>query len=309
MQQNAVKDYLMLHFIVFVWGFTAVLGKLITLPAVEIVFYRTLIASVAMYILLAQRKRLQALTKKAKYHLLGAGALIGFHWILFFASAEISTASVSLAGIATGAFWTSLLDPMINKRKVAWYEVVLGIFVLLGLYVIFSFEFTHFWGLMVAIASAIAASLFTICNGRFVGKYEPATITLYEMVGAFGFTVLFLPIYVTFFAEGNILRMWGGWADFGWLMILSLGCTVYAYTASVKVMRTVTPFMMNLTVNMEPIYGITLAVLILGSEEKMSSQFYIGTAMILLSVLCYPLLKNWDKRRKHKKEKIRLQEV
>ncbi|BDC98086.1 DMT family transporter [Persicobacter psychrovividus] len=303
MEHSNIKDYLLLHFIVFVWGFTAVLGKLITLPAVEIVFYRTLVASVTMLALLYYRKQLTPLLKREKLKLLGAGFLIGFHWILFFASSEVSTASVTLAGVSTCAFWTSLLDPLVNKRKVAWFEVGLGLIVLAGLYVIFSFEFNHFWGLIMAVGAAIAASFFTIFNGQFVGKHNASVITFYEMVGACVFTVLFFPFYALFFAEGGQLHLIGTPMDAVWLLILSLVCTVYAYTISVKVMRTVTPFMMNLTVNMEPIYGIALAVVILGDEEKMSPQFYLGTAMILFSVVCYPLIKSIRKRKEKRKAK------
>ncbi len=293
-----VKDYLMLHFIVLIWGFTAILGLLISLPSIELVFYRTLIASVGVAFLFLIKKKNILLPTKDLLKVTSTGIIIALHWILFFWSARVSTASVCLAGMATTSLWTAFVEPIFNRTKIKWYEVALGLVVISGLLVIFSFESGYWLGLIMALGSALLAAVFSVINGNLTQKHSPYQITFYEMAGACLFTLLFMPVYSEFLSDGvGIQWAWEG-MDWFWLLILGGICTVYAFSVSVDLMKRLSVFSINLTVNLEPVYGIVLAVLIFGESEKMTPQFYLGTSIILVSVLSYPVLNYLNKRRK-----------
>ncbi len=296
------KHYFHLHFIILIWGFTAVLGLLISIPVVETVFYRTLIAAAVLGVLLLYRRRNFYLGRQQILQILGTGSLIAAHWILFFGAARVANASVCLAGMATCSLWTSLLDPLMSRRKFQWYELWLGLMVIVGLYIIFRFEFNHALGLTMAVLSALLASVFTIINSQFTRHHNPYMITFYEMIGACLSIVLFFPFYKAFMSEEGILYLVPSLGDWGYLLILSLVCTVYAYSASVELMKYISAFAMNLTTNMEPVYGIILAVLVFGEKEQMTPQFYLGTAIILLSVLAYPVIHQYRRKRRVKTE-------
>lgn len=296
------KHYLHLHFVVLIWGFTAILGLLISVPAVEIVLYRTLIATLALGLLLYVWKKPISVGRKATLQILLTGFLISAHWILFFGAARVSTASVCLAGMATSSLWTSFIEPFFYRKKIKFYEVALGVLAIIGLYIIFRFEFNHALGLMMAIASAFLASLFTVINSKFTKQYYHYTITFYEMAGAFMFTLLFLPFYASLISEGRIIYWQPTSMDWLYLVILALICTVYAYSASVELMKNISAYAVNLTTNMEPIYGILLALIFLGDKEKMTPEFYAGTCIILVSVLAYPIIKRYQRRKAAKAE-------
>lgn len=293
---NEAKNYLQLHFIVLIWGLTAILGLLINVSAIAVVFYRTLLSSAILFMMLYFWKISFRVSWKNFFIITGVGLIIGLHWILFFAAARVSTASVCLVGIATCSFWTSLIEPLMSKRKVKIYELALGIFVVIGLYIIFSVEFHYIEGLIMAILAAILASVFTVLNGKLTHQHNHYVITYYEMIGAFIGSIIFIPVYLSYFgaeAKGFIPKQW----DWVYLFVLASVCTVLAFSMSIKVQKVLSAFVVNLTVNLEPIYGIILAFVIFGEEEKMSAGFYIGTSIILLSVLCYPMVNRIVKRR------------
>ena len=293
----SIKDYLMLHLIVLIWGFTAILGLLISLPAIELVFYRTLIASVGVAAIFLIKKKSLLLPFDQMIKVVAVGFVIALHWILFFWSARVSTASVCLAGMATTSLWTAFVEPVFNRTKIKWYEVGLGLMVISGLLVIFSFETGYWLGISMALGSAFLAAVFSVLNSRLAHRHSPYQITLYEMAGACLFTVLFMPVYTYFLTDQGLQLIWQGY-DWFWLLILGGICTVYAFSVSVELMKRLSVFSINLTINLEPVYGIVLAVLIFGESEKMTPQFYIGTGIILVSVLAYPVFNYWNKRRK-----------
>lgn len=287
------KDYFELHFTVLIWGFTAVLGLLITLPAVEVVLYRTLIAFIGLGLLILVRRGSFGIGNREITKIAGTGLLIGLHWICFFESARMSTASVSLAGMATTSLWTSLLEPiMVKGKKLQWFEPVLGLIAIAGIVIIFNVEVRYIWGLVVGIVAALLSAVFTIINSRLTIKHDHFVITYYEMLSAF-VAIFFFLLLSGSMADMSLPQS----MDWLWLLILGLVCTVYAYSISVKIMRRLTPFTVNLTVNLEPIYGILLAVVIFGEKEEMNPGFYWGTGLILLSVLLYPIIKRYERRR------------
>ncbi len=302
--EAVTRDYVKLHFIVWIWGFTAILGLLISIPSVEIVFYRTLIASIALLPLLLYRGISFKLGVNEVIKIIGTGFIIAAHWILFFAAARVSTASVCLAGMATCSLWTSFLEPFMNNKKVKAFEVFLGVTVIGGLYVIFRFEFNHALGLGMAVASAFLSALFSVINGKFTFRHDPYMITFYEMLGACLGTALFFPIYTSYFTIDG-LQLLPTTIDWLWLLILAGICTVYAFSVSVEIMKRISAFVVNLTVNLEPVYGIILAVIIFGEKEEMKPGFYVGTLIILLSVLAYPLLNKYYKRRAQPLDNLR----
>ncbi|MCP4457452.1 MAG: EamA family transporter [Cytophagales bacterium] len=285
-----------MHFLVLIWGFTAILGKLIEIPSVEVVFYRTLIAALVLYVWLRFRvKALGLSSKRAILKQMGTGIIIAAHWVLFFLSARVSNVSVCLAGLATCSLWTAILEPLYYKKKVRPFDIVLGLIALTGMLIIFNVEMEFWLGLVLGISSAFLASIFTIINAEFVRKgNNHFVVTFYEMAGAFLAIVLFLPFYYSIQGGVDLSPSISDWA---WLLILSIVCTVYAYSISVKLMKDISPFVMNLTVNLEPVYGIILAILIFGDSEEMSSGFYLGGSLILLAVLIYPILnKHLDRK-------------
>lgn len=295
MTQEA-KDFLHLHIIVLIWGLTAILGLLIELPPVEVVFFRTLLSAIGLWFLLKVRKRaLRVHSTKMLLVILGTGFLIAVHWILFFLSARISNASVCLAGMATCSLWTSLIEPISQGRKIKGFEVVLSIIAFIGIGIIFNVEFNYLDALLIAVLSAFISAVFTVINGRLTKQYNPYVITFYEMVGACLSTLLFFPLYVQFFVGG--IQWTPSPMDWVWLTILAILCTVYAYSASVELMKRLSAFSINLVVNLEPLYGIVLALVIFGASEEMSAGFYVGTTLILTSVLLYPLLNRRYKKK------------
>jgi drug/metabolite transporter (DMT)-like permease len=296
MAPSTFKDYLLLHFIVLIWGVTSILGLLISLPSLELVFYRTLLAAIGVAVLMGIRKESLRVAPMDLLKIIGVGVLISLHWIFFFWSAKVSTASVCLAGMATTSLWTSFLDPLINKKRIKPFEVALGLLVISGLFVIFQFENGYWLGLFMALAAAFLSALFSILNGRLTFRYSPYQITFYEMAAASLVALLFLPLYS--YIDGTAIQWtWKG-LDWFWILILAGICTVYAFSVSVELMKRLSVFSINLTINLEPVYGILLAVLIFGEKEKMTQQFYLGTGIIFISVLIYPVLNYWQKKRK-----------
>jgi drug/metabolite transporter (DMT)-like permease len=288
---TASGDYVKLHFIVFLWGFTAILGKLISIPTVEMVFYRTLIAATALGLLLLIKKDSLYIKPSTISTLILTGFIVSFHWITFFGAARLSNVSVSLVGFATASLWTAILEPLSNRQKIKGYEIMLGLVVISGIIVIFSFDFKYRVGFLVGMLSGLLAAVFSIINARFIKRTDAYTITFYEMLGATIGIALFFPFYKIFFATNNVLHLAPTSLDWIYIIILALVCTVYAFTVMVELMKRVSVFFIQLTINLEPIYGIIMALLIFKDEEKMSWKFYLGTLIILSAVLAYPYLK------------------
>jgi len=291
------KNLAHLHFIVLIWGFTAILGKLITVPAVELVFFRTFFAALGLMTYMHLRQIPFNLPRKTVIVFLLTGFIIAAHWITFFTSVRIANISVCLVGIATCSFWTSLIEPLATGRKIKPAEVFLGLLVVAGLYIIFSFDFGYIPGLLIAISSAILASVFTVINSRLARKYDPHVVALYEMTGASMIIMVFFPVYIALFFDEVTASLLPSSMDWIYIAILAFICTDYAYTASIHIMKRISAFTTNLTVNLEPVYGIILGTLIFGESEKMSPTFYIGASAILMAVLLHPVINRYQQRK------------
>lgn len=294
-----LKSYLELHFIVLIWGFTAILGKLITIPAPELVLVRTSLAApgLAVVMLLMQERGAFRVGRADLLRLLATGALIAAHWLLFFASARVANVSISLAGLSTSSLWVALLEPLFTGKRLRPFEVVLALGIMSGLYLIFRFEFDHVLGLMMGVGSALFAALFSLINARLTRRLPGTTISLYEMVGACLSTALFIPVYLAGgLSQSGHLELALTPLDWLWILLLAWACTVYPFAASVRLMRRLSTFAMSLTVNLEPVYGIVLARLIFGVSEKLTPGFYLGTLVILVCVAAHPVMEARERR-------------
>lgn len=298
MPNAKLQNYLHFHFIVFVWGFTAILGELITIEALPLVWYRMLMASGFIYLFILFRKVSLRISKKI-FMILGiAGVIIALHWITFFAAIKASNVSITLAVLSTGAFFTSILEPIFYKRKLIWYEVVFGLMVICGLYIIFNVEGDYMVGIMYAICSAFLSSVFSLINGKIAQQYSPSMISFYELLSGVGFITIYLFVISFLGAEGegfskSFFQL--STSDWIYLIILASVCTAYAFIGSVQVMKYLSPYTVMLTINLEPIYGIVLAYLIFGDAEKMNPGFYYGALIILGTVVLNGIFKNLKK--------------
>ena len=260
-----------------------------------------LLASVFILIYIRMVRLDLKVDKKSLGWLIFGGIVVAAHWFTFFYAIKISTVSVALAMMSTGAFFTALMEPFIFNRKVIGYEVFFGILVIIGLVLIFRVESSYTYGMLVALSSAFLAAVFSLVNGTLVKKHRPSVISFYEL----GIGVLFLSIILG--VKGNYSSDFFDLSPMDWvyLFVLALICTAYAFIASIKIMRVLTPYTVMLTTNLEPVYGILLAWFIFGSEEKMNPFFYLGALLILSTVILNGILKNKASIKKLALEKSR----
>ena len=282
------KNHIHLHFIVFIWGFTAVLGKLITVEALPLVWFRMSIAAFLTMIFIAVRKNSFKVGANTFFTLLLAGGIICLHWVTFFMAIKVSNVSVVLTTMATGAFFTAILEPIWYKRKMIWYEIVFGVIVIIGLYIIFRVETTFIEGIVLALFSALLAAIFSLMNGKLIKTEKPSVISFYELLGG----VFFLSVYIGmqgYFSKEFFELSQNDWV---YIFILASACTAYAFIASVKVMKYISPYTVMLTNNLEPVYGMFLAFFLFGESEKMNPLFYVGVVIILTTVIVNGIIKN-----------------
>lgn len=296
MQNDKLLNYLHLHFIVFIWGFTAVLGALISLEAIPLVWYRMLLATLIIMVFLKIKKENLKFSIRTLAGFALAGIIIALHWLTFFGAIKASNVSVTLAVLSTGAFFASILEPLLYGRKIIIYEVFFGLIVVIGLYIIFDVEATYTLGIVLALVSAFLSALFSVINGKFILKNKASVISFYELM----FGVLGISVYLAFSGSFTSEFFTLSTLDWIYLSILASACTAYAFIASIHVMKWISPYTVMLTINMEPIYGIILALIVLGDSENMSPQFYYGAAIILLTVIANGIIKITQERKRRR---------
>lgn len=289
------KDYFKLHLVILIWGFTGILGKLISISAVSIVWYRTLIAFISLFVFLVIKKKEIRIPLKSLIQYLGTGVIVALHWFFFFEALKVSTVSVTLATLASATLFTSLLEPLFFKKKIVGYEIIFGLIVIAGLFLIFSFETKYQLGILYSLISAFCASLFTTLNGIFVAKGgRSMQITMYEMLGSVLIITLYLILTQNLNLNSlNLINETSGqyYLNLIYLLILGIICTSIAFVVSVDVMKKLTPFTVSISINMEPIYAIILALLVFGEDEKMTWGFYVGTVLIISTIFGNGFLK------------------
>ena len=255
------------------------------------VFYRTLLASLGMAFLIWVVGGTFKVSARDFAILLITGFIVAIHWLTFFSSGRVSNPSTSLVGFATCSFWAALLEPIVKRKKIQGLEIGLGIMVLIGLVLIFSFDFQYAWGLFLGIISGLTAALFSVINSTLITRVSAHTITFYEMAGACLFITLFFPFYKNWWTIDHQLHLTPSVTDWIYIGLMAIVCSVYAYSVMIELSKKLSVFFIQLALNIEPVYGILLALLIFGQQEVMGWNFYAGTLIILSAVASYPMLK------------------
>jgi drug/metabolite transporter (DMT)-like permease len=281
------KNLVILHFTVVIWGFTGILGNLISISAVQMVWYRVMIASITLLVYFLISKTSLKVSKKQFFQFFFTGSIVAIHWILFFHAIKVSTVSVTLVCLSAFTLFTAILEPLIKKQSILIPDVVIGLIIILGIYLIFKFESKYTKGIILGLSSALASSLFATINSTFVQKSDPKVIGFYELSGAFFWITVYR--FFTQDLQNEHFNLSG--MDWFYLIVLGTICTALAYVAGVSVMRTLSAFRVALITNLEPVYGIILAFLFFGTRETMSIGFYLGATLILGSIFLYPVYK------------------
>lgn len=281
-----MRDYLKLHALVLLLSFTGILGKLIEASTLAVVFYRTLVAAVALFLILYLRKINLKVSLRDLGQLLFVGFLLGLHWLCFFGSAKLSTVAISLVTFSTTSFFTSLLEPVLGKKKIDFREIMLGLLAVVGVAIMFSFETQYLTGILIGLLGAFLCAAFTIFNSKLTHRFDSQLISLYELSAAF---LVCLIVYLGFYEKQDLIMSQQDWV---WLLVLALVCTVIPHAQMIKIMKKISVFTVNLSLNLEPVYGVVLAFFIFGESERMTTQFYLGGVLVLLSVFLQPLFLN-----------------
>ena len=271
-----------LHIAVFLWGFTGVLGRLITLNEALLVWYRILITVVSLYFLMLWRKELQLVSRKQLWQLFGIGGIVALHWLFFYGSIKYSNVSIALTCLSAAGLFTAILEPLMTSKKIVAMEIVLGLIGIAGIYLIFHFDPEYKTGIILGLICTLLTCLFSIMNKKQVGQIPPKTLMLYELSGGLLLLTLLMPLYLYLFPTEQLVP---SKSDTLWLFILSWACTLLAMDLSLQALQKISAFTQNLTMNLEPVYGIILAFVVYKENEHLSDGFYLGFALILIAVV------------------------
>ena len=275
------KALLQLNIAVFLWGFTGVLGRVITLDQTWLVWYRLMITVISLWILYAFLGKI----RKLRFHSMLLIGCIGFiqalHWVCFYGSIKYSNITIALTTLSTSALLASLIEPLVLKKKFDPVEIFLGLFAIAGIVIIYNTHLQFSIGIIIGLISAVLTVLVSVLNKKIVDKYEPEQITLYQLTGGFVGISLILPFYQNYFPEHNNHPNGMDWL---WLFVLSWVCTIMTFYLYIRSLKKISAFTMNLTLTLEPVYGIILAFLLFQENRLLSNWFYAGFALIALAV-------------------------
>ena len=287
------KYHFLLHFIIFLWGFTGILGKLIHLDFLHIVWNRLLIALIGLGICLVIIKRPIKISSFIQlWQLCGVGIIIALHWVTFFKKIQLSTASLGILCLSTITIHVAWLEPLVMKRKFSWLEFALGICVIFGIAIVASdFNPNDFEALAYGLVSALLAASFSVFNGHLVKTIPSSTMTFYEILAG----LLFLSVVLWFQGEFNATLFDMTLSDFSWLLFLGLVCTSFAFLATIEIVKRLGAFTVSLCINLEPVYTIILAIVILNENKKLGTTFYIGACSIILVLIANPIARHYFK--------------
>jgi drug/metabolite transporter (DMT)-like permease len=294
---NQTTAYIKIHIAVLLFGFTAILGNLIDLPAVMIVWWRVLITSFSLLFFIDFGRKLKdvPITLIKKYSFIGM--IIGLHWICFYGSVKLSNASVCLICMSTTSLFTSIIEPIFVRKKVNKLELLIGLMVIPGmLLIVNNLDVSYMYGVIVGLLSALLAAIFSVMNKANIKGADPYTISFIELSSAWAMITI-LVLLLWFFGFDQVRYIPARWEDWLWLVILALLCTTLAHVLTLKALQHISAFASNLVINLEPVYGIILAIFILNEHKSLNTMFYLGAAIILLAVFSYPLIQ----KIKHKK--------
>ena len=281
------KAYLQMHISILLWGFTGIFGKAIGMNAIMIVWYRMIISAVALIPFMIKHKQFILPDRKRLASIIITGFVVCLHWLTFYASIKASNVSIALSCFASVSLFSALLEPLFYRKKIDKQNIILALFVLVGIYIIFAFQQLYAMGIVLALISALLGALFTILNKIFVSNDEPAPVTFIELISGFVFLSVLLPLILPAF---NVSFQIPSKIDWVWLLLLSVVCTSIAFTLSLEALKKVSAFTMNLSVNLEPLYSIVLAIILFKENELLNNGFYIGAVIVISSVFIHSLM-------------------
>jgi len=287
------KAFIKLHVAVLLAGLTGVLGRLISLNAGLLVWYRLLLTVPSLWLLALLRRQSLHIDRKDLWRIFGIGGVAALHCLSFSASIKYANVSVALVCFSAIGFFTALLEPLIMRHRIDRVELLLGLLVIVGIFFIFQVDAHYQTGILIGLLSALLGSLFPVLNKRILKRVPAETVTLYELSGGFGVLTLLMPLYLFLFPAASLTPTLSDW---GWLLVLSWACTVLAFNLSMSALQRISAFTVNLSYNLEPVYGILLAFLLFREDKYLGGGFYIGFSLILLSIV----LQTVRLRRKHR---------
>ena len=276
------KAFFQLHIAVFLAGFTAILGKLITLNEGLLVWYRMLLTVITLGVLLYLKKELQKIAVKDMLAIAGVGVIVAMHWVFFYGSVKYANVSVALVCFSATGFFTAFFEPLIDKRRISWAEVGLGMLAITGIYIIFDFHPQYATGILFGILSAMGSALFPIFNKSLLKRFNPRTLAFYELGGGWVVLTLIVPFYLLAFPATYYFPTMKDWF---WLFILAWACTVFSFDLQLNALKKISAFTASLTYNLEPVYGIILAFIFFHENEELNRYFYLGLVFILLAIV------------------------
>ena len=288
------EAFIKLHLSVLIAGGTGIFGRLISLNEGLLVWYRMLLATLIFYVVLIMLKKLHRVPWHDMKRIASVGLLLAAHWLFFYGSIKASNVSIGVVCLSLMSFFTALFEPLINRHRVSWREMLFSLLGVLGIFLIFNFDTRYRAGIGMGVVSSALASLFTICNKKVSAGYPASTMLLYEMGGGFAGLTCMLPIYLYFFPVPTILP---SATDFGYLLLFASVCTVLLYILQIQVLKKISAFTFNLTYNLEPIYSIILAMIIFREAKDLNFSFYTGLGLIFLSVVMQTGRVVWQAKR------------
>jgi drug/metabolite transporter (DMT)-like permease len=291
--------YFKMHLAIFLWGFTGLFGKLISLNEGMLVWYRLLISSIAIAVILFYRKSFPKISFREVGIIAAIGILVMLHWVTFYASIKLASISVAMICLSSIALFVSFIEPLVNKQRFDKMEILFSAFAVLGIFFIYKSDISASAGIIVGVISALLSAMFSSLNKKIAHKYEPLTISLIELASGLIFLTLLLPLYFKIQPTEHYMPTTMDWL---WLMILSLACTVFTWILSLQALQKVSAFTVALALNLEPVYGIILAIAFAGEAKILNAGFYLGGLLIMLTVVAHAYYKFYKRRKARSEE-------
>ena len=286
--------YLQIHIAVLLFGFTALFGRWLSISEISIVWYRVALTSISLFLFPVVRKEILRMPIKELLTIAATGIVVSLHWVFFFSAVKLTNVSVTLSCLATASFFTAFLEPLFSKSKIKKHEVILSLFVIPGMYFIHRFSDFNIGGILIALLSALLAAVFGILNKKWVKNRSAHTITFIELFSGSFFLLAAAPLYLKFFPSQNLIA---SPQEMLYLCFLAFFCTTLAYVLSIKALKHLSAFSTSLAINLEPVYGIFLAIWLFDENQEVDALFYVGTGLILLAVFLQPVLEKLRRRK------------
>ncbi len=293
--QKLKRAYIELHIAVLLFGLTAILGDLIDLPAMVIVWWRVFVTSFSFLFLIKFTYIIKELPRTELLRFCLIGVITGLHWVFFFAAIQYSNASITLVALACTSFFVALCEPLILRKRFEWVDILIGLVIVPAMILIVNNISPEYkLGVLFGLISALLAAIFTSYNKKYIIDGKEREISFLELTSACFFLSLCLPIMHTYYP---IDSFWPSGSDWIFLLILALLCTTLAYVLALKALNHISAFASALTVNLEPVYGIFLAVFLLKEHKELNLEFYLGVLVIISAVTIYPIVMKKRKRK------------